>query len=472
MIRLHETNNRTSKRELGTGKRAAALRFLCLLSLCLTVALSCRAPGEGKIAYVGGTLWDGTGAPPVIDAVIVVSGHVIESAGPPDAVEVPGGAEVIRADGKWIIPGLIDAHAHTERWMLMRFLAYGVTTVRDAGGNQDSILALRDEIDLGETLGPRLYIAGAVINGTPATAEGATEVRTREQARRAIDDRVLIEASHAKIYSQLDSRLFRALMEEANSMKIPVAAHLGKVDAITAARAGVRSIEHMTGVVEATASNRQQLRRAHSDYFTGWKMSTRAWAGLDRAQLESTAQSLAETGVAIVPTLVRYETSARLSDRTYVDQLDLTGVPSEVRDAWDIPDLRRRAGITAADLVAFRRSRPKQDLFVKSFREATGLVAAGTDTPNHLLAPGASLHDELSLLVRAGFTPREALLMATRDAARLLDTDAVGTVSDGKLADFVVLSADPLDDITNTRNIDFIVAGGTRIFVEDLRSEW
>ncbi|MBI2615474.1 MAG: amidohydrolase family protein [Gemmatimonadetes bacterium] len=420
-------------------------------SLLVLLLTACN-PGKGKIAYVGATLWDGTGAPPVRDAVIIVtsSGH-IERAGPPDAVKVPRGAALVRAEGTWIIPGLIDAHAHAERWTLPRFLAYGVTAVRDVGGQQDSIVALREATSLGAVPGPRLYISGAMIDGTPATWRTATAAATEDAARRAVNARALIDATQAKL---------------------PVTGHLGKVDAVRAAGMGIRAIEHATGVVEAIVADPTPYFQAHDDFFRGWNLVERGWATLDPAALQRTAEALKQAGVAIVPTLALHEIWAHLEDSTYLVTLDLTGVPPSVQEAWDVPDLIARARLGFDDYVAFRRSRPVQDRFVRAYHRLGGLIAAGSDAPNQLLPPGASLHEELALLVSAGLAPRDALFAATRDAARLLGVDSIGVVRDGGVADFVILAASPLDDIKNTRSIEAVVARGVYRTSADLRALW
>ncbi len=434
----------------------------CLLLLAVALT-ACGESGAGKTAYVGGTLWNGTGTPPIPDAVIIVEGGRIDRAGPPDAVRVPRGATEVRVDGKWIIPGLIDAHAHTERWMLARFLTYGVTSVRDMGGRQDSIVALRDETSLGSIPSPRLFIAGAVIGAGPTTAH---------EARRAIDDRALIDATHAKVYTQINAVLLAAILDEANMVSLPVAGHLGKIDALRAARLGVRSIEHLSGVVEATVPNRAPFLAAHDDFFGGWSMAERAWAALDSAALAGTANALKGTGVAMVPTLVQHEALAHIADREYRASLDLAGVPDPVRQAWNRSELARGVFGLGEGAEALRQSRAAQDRFVRLFKRVGGLVAAGTDTPGPLLAPGASLHQELALLVAAGFTPREALLAATRDAARLMGVDSIGVIEEGAVADFVVLSASPLDDISNTRKVEAVVTRGVRRRWVELRALW
>ena len=450
-----------------------APRSMGTLVLLLLVGLTgCWGGASDKTAYVGATLLDGTGAPPVLDGVIIIADGRIEQVGPPDLVKVPRGAVEIRLDGRWVIPGLIDAHVHLERWTLSRFLAYGVTSVRALGGDLETAVALRDSVLAGAIAGPRLYISGPMIDGRPATWDGATEVSDATAARRAVDDRVLSGATQIKVYTKLDRRLLAPLLDEAAALQVPVAAHLGKVDALTAARLGVRSLEHMSGVVEATVPNPARLFRAHDDFFTGWKLFERTWASLDSAAQDATARALAETDVAIVPTLVLHEAFGHLADQEYIQRLDVSGVPQHVQEAWDVPGLIRRAGIRPADFTAFRRARPSQDRFLRLFSRAGGTIAAGTDAPNQLLAPGESLHRELELLAAAGLSNEHSLLAATREAARVLNSDSIGVLRPGAAADFLVLTADPLDDISNTRLIERIVLRGSSYDPAEFKQDW
>jgi imidazolonepropionase-like amidohydrolase len=419
---------------------------------------------------VGASLFDGTGAPVVRNAVILVTGGRIEAAGPADMIAVPRGATVVDLAGRWIIPGLIDLHVHIDRWALRPYLAYGVTSVRDLGGVQDSVLFLRDDVRSGSADGPRIFASGAMIDGAPATFPGATAVRTASDARRAVGNRVLIGASQIKVYTKVDRRLLEPLLDEAKALEMSVAAHLGRVDAITAARLGVRTLEHMSGVVAASVRDPAPFFRAHDDFFTGWNLEERSWAGLDSAALDRTARALVQARAAIVPTLALHEAWGHLEDSSYVTGLDLTAVPPAVREAWNLPDLVRRARITARDYPAFQRARPNQDLFVRLFHRAGGQVLAGSDSPNQLLPPGASLLRELRLLVGAGLSPKDALLAATREPARLLGAaDTLGVLQPGAVADFVVLTADPLADIANLGLIQTVVAYGVAYDPRELR---
>ena len=432
------------------------------IDVALLAAVCLAGCTQGDVtAYIGATVWDGTGGPPIPNAVIVVENGEIRDIGTAGTISIPRGASEMYLNGKWVIPGLVDAHTHAERWTLTRFVAYGVTSVRDVGGPLDSVMGLRDDVELGSVQGPRLYVAGAMLDAPPATRSAAIEVPSAPEARQTIDRLTLLGVSQAKVYTKIDRRLLEAIMDEANTLNLPVAAHLGKVDAVTAAELGVTSIEHLSGVIEATEQYPQRFFGAHDDFFAGWNSTERAWVSYDSAAMQRTADAMVRHGTTIVPTLALHETWSRLSDQAYTNQLDLSGVPESVQLAWDVPDLVRRAGITQSDFRAFRRSRPYQDRFVRLYHRAGGKVAAGTDAPNQLLAPGASLHDELALLVRAGLEPTDALLAATRDAAQLVGADSIGVLAAGAVADFVILNASPLADISNSRDIELVVLRGT-----------
>jgi len=171
-----------------------------------------------------------------------------------------------------------------------------------------------------------------------------------------------------------------------------------------------------------------------------------------------------------VPTLVQSETYARVLDTAYAPLLDLSAVTAAEQEEWDLPDLVRRYGITVEDLPLLAESRRRQELFLRRFAAHGGKVAAGSDSPNQLLAPGASLHEELALLVRAGFTPSQAIQSATSVLASLLRADSIGVLRDGAVADFVILAESPLDNIRAFRRINSVVARGRRYDPASLRT--
>jgi imidazolonepropionase-like amidohydrolase len=433
---------------------------------------SCAPPGEGVIALEGATLIDGSGGPPIEDAVILVRNGKIEAVARVNEVTVPRGAQVMQVVGKTIIPGLIDAHAHVERWAVPRYLAWGVTTVRDLHNHPDTAAALRDDLNLGAVVGPRVYSAGAMIDAAPATYSDADAVTTPSAARRAVGRRALAGSDHVKTYTRLTPSLLHAIVDEARSLRMPVAAHLGKVDALAAARAGVASIEHLSGVVQTASRDGAAVVRAHDRFLAGWTAEEAGWAGLDSPAVARTARALARTQVTIVPTLVLHEMLSRLDEPGMLERAAMRDVPRGAASVRDVRGLLRRSGWSAAHFQAFRRARPRQDQFIREFKRAGGAIAAGSDAANQLLSPGASLHEEIALLVRAGLTPMEALTAATRRGAQLLRADSLGMVARGRVADLVVLNANPLRNINATRDIASVMIRGRVVRPDSIRAAW
>lgn len=444
----------------------AAILTLGLLAGCR------RAPPDG-IALVGATLIDGAGGPALPDAVIVVRRGHVESVGTSAGFELPARTVRVELTGRWIIPGLIDAHTHVEPWALPRYLGWGVTTVRDLHGALDSILRLRGQASVGAVAGPRIYSAGAMIDGLPTTYRDAIGANNARDARKAVDRLVNAGVDLVKVYTRVDPALLRAVIDEAQTFNLHVTGHLGLTDAVTAARAGISSIEHLTGVPEACMSDASSLFAAHyRGFFPGWTAFERSWGTLDSAALSRVAGELAAQRTMLVPTLVLHETFSRLDDPALMQDTMLRAVPELQQARWNVPDMVRRAGWTTPDYLSFRAARPKQDLFVRLFVAAGGRIATGTDASNQLLIPGYSEHREMELLVGAGLSPRDALQAATRNGALILGVDSLGLLAPGKVADLVVLTRDPLADIRNTLTIDHVMSRGVLLSADSIRKAW
>jgi imidazolonepropionase-like amidohydrolase len=442
-----------------------------LLVLCLTAG--CRRAAPDGVALIGATLIDGSGGPALPDAAIVVRRGRVESVGTRAGFQLPARTVEVDLSGRWIIPGLIDGHAHVEPWALPRYLAWGVTTVRDLHGDLDSILRLRGDVNGGAVPGPRIYSAGAMIDGLPTTYPDAIGANSPRDARRAVDRLVNAGADLVKVYTRVDPTLLKAVIDEAGTFNLRVTGHLGLTDALTAARQGIASIEHLSGVPEACMVDASSLYAAHyRGFFPGWTAFERSWAGLDSAALARVAEELAQRRTLLVPTLVLHETFSRLDDPAVLRDTMLRAVPELQQQRWNVPDMVRRAGWTEQDYPAFRAARPQQDRFLRLFAAAGGRIATGTDASNQLLIPGYSEHREMQLLVGAGFSPRDALLAATRNGALILGVDSLGLIAPGKAADLVVLTRDPLADIHNTLAIDRVMSRGTLLSADSIRKAW
>lgn len=452
-----------------TGFPASAAAWL----LAIVLLAGCRRGVPDGVALVGATLIDGSGGPVLPDAAIVVRRGRIESVGTRAGFQLPPRTVEVELRGRWIIPGLIDVHAHVEPWALPRYLAWGVTTVRDLHGSLDTILRLRDRVNGGAIPGPRIYSAGAMIDGLPTTYPDAIGASTPRDARKAVDRLVNAGADLVKVYTRVDPTLLRAVLDEAKTFNLRVSGHLGMTNAVAAAEAGIWSIEHLSGVPEACLGDASSLMAAHyRGFFPGWTAFERSWAGLDSASLDRVAAELADRRVKLVPTLVLHETFSRLDDPAVLQDSMLSAVPELQRQRWNVRDMVRRAGWTARDFTAFRDARPRQDLFLRRFAAAGGTIAAGTDASNQLLIPGYSEHREMELLVAAGLTPGDALGAATRNGALVLGVDSLGLVAPGKVADLVVLTRDPLADIHNTLAIDRVMTRGALLSADSIRQAW
>ena len=256
-----------------------------------------------------------------------------------------------------------------------------------------------------------------MIDGSPPTYPDAIEVHTPAQARKAVDRLVSEGVDFLKLYTRIDRSLLVPIMDEVRPFNVRVSAHLGLVDARTAARVGVASIEHMSGIPEAVVDP-SGLYAAHArSFFAGWTASERAWVGLDSAGLAALATELAERRVVVVPTLVLHETMSRLDDPTLLQDSMYLAVPEFERRRWNVRDMVDRAGWTRLDFETFRSARAVQDRFLREFIARGGLIAAGTDAANQLMVPGYGLHREMELLARAGLSPGDALVTATRNGA-------------------------------------------------------
>ncbi len=426
-------------------------RFLVVAALLLGGCGRGAPRDAGSItALVGATVIDVVAGRAIPDAVILVRDDRILAVGDGASLAVPGGAIVDSLVGRWIIPGLIDAHAHLQPWGHGLSLDWGVTAVRDLHGGSPPPGAVA----------PRIAAALAMLDGDPATYPDAMVVTTPESAAAAVDSLTRAGATWIKGYTRLTPELLESVVTAARGQRLPVAVHLGLTDALTAARLGVASIEHLSGIPEA-ADPGAGLADAHrAGFFRGWTAFEKAWLVADEAALLRVARQLAASGVVLVPTLGLHEIFSRLDDSTVYRRAELAQVPDSARENWNVPGMLARAGWTAADLADFRLARRVQDAVVREFVAAGGRVATGTDASNQLLVPGAGVHLEMELLVAAGLSPLEALRAATMHGADLLRAEGAGRLRPGALADLVVLGADPLREIVNTRRVERVMLGG------------
>jgi imidazolonepropionase-like amidohydrolase len=409
---------------------------------------------------------------------VLVREDRIVAVGRRGTVHVPAGAKVLDLSGKFVIPGLWDAHVHSipsERISPPLYLVNGITSVREMSGSA-LLHEWRDRVDRGELPGPRSVIAGRIVDGAPTIGDPATfvEVATEAQARDAVRRAKRDGADFVKVYSRLSGDLHRAIAEEARRLRIPFAGHCpDAVPLSVASAAGQYSIEHLYSTWYDTSAREEELRTriagltiGRSDYVT-WmheihRLEWDAARSYSPRKAAAVFATLARNRTRIVPTLAVYRVLDRPDEVVAADER-LKYVPVAVVEGWRWAlENIVKAGLTPEETTQRHALLDHRLAFVGELARAGVPVVAGTDSGDMpFVIPGFSLHDELATLVRAGLPPLDALRAATVEPARMLGLDdELGTVTPGKLADLVVLDADPLADIRNTTRIHAVLTRG------------
>jgi len=464
-------------------KSFAALPFLFLflfLPLFFPLFLSGQNSPDAKenvLVITHATVIDATGAPAERDYAVVITGDRITGIGETAMVVVPHGARVVDASGKFLIPGLWDMHVHPQgKEYLALFIANGVTGARVMWGSAEDH-EWRKEIEAGELIGPRMVIASPLVDGPKPYWRGSISVASEAQARQVVDKVKLDGADFVKVYQFLPRDLYFAIADESKKQGIPFAGHVPiDVSAVEASNAGQKSFEHLVGILPACSTHADELLKGQqADLVEDLAAAKPKFWGTHGTQLRQMMLDsyspgkaaalfavLKSNGTWQVPTLTLLRMFAYGDDPAFLKDDRLKYVPVRMRRSWDPATVDGKH--TPGDF-AYMKKEFQKDLEVVGAMQRAGVgILAGTDTANPFCFPGFSLHDELGLLVRAGLSPMQALQAATLNPARFLGKEKdLGTIEKGKLADLVLLDADPLVEIGNTKKIDAVVYGG-RLF--------
>ncbi len=415
----------------------------CAWLACL-FASSLSAANEGSIAFVGATIIDGTAAPPLGNGVLVVTDGRVRAIGPASEVGIPAGAERIDVSGKTIMPGMINTHGHVGDTLglesghynrenvldqLGLYARYGITTVASLGGDEAPGFLVRNEQFHAGLDRARLFVAGSVVNG-----------ETLPEIRRQLNANADLGADFIK--TRIDSELgqlptlapsvFQSLMDLAAGRRLPVAVHIYYLeDARMVLEAGAEIIAH-------SVRDRE----------------------VDREFIEL----LMENDACYIPTMMRdvstfvYESEPGFfSDPFFLAEADPTVIA-----ALRTPEYRSQIQTSAA-AQQYKADLPNALVNVGLLYEAGARVAMGTDSGPPARFQGYFEHEELRMMVDAGMSPLDAVRSATGVAADCIGHSDIGTLEPGNWADFIVLDANPADDIDNTRRIDSVWIAGNRV---------
>lgn len=377
--------------------------------------------------------------------------------------------------GRYLIPGLWDSHVHfgggqalieENRRLLPLYLAHGITTVRDCAGDlSDTVLQWRDDIAAKALLGPTIFASGAKLEGYKPLWKGTQEVGTPEEVSRALDKLRSDRADFVKITENtMRADVYLDALRQARARGLPSSAHLhGAVTLDQAAEAGLGTLEHLNYLLRAATPLEAELTaQVAAGAITARSAAEQSLASFDEATARAAFKQLASRGTAVVPTLSVIRITAYLDqdDHANDDYLKYIGPKLRQTYEWRV----KRAALDGPDAIAYRHaSYEKTARLLPLLAEAGVEIVAGTDAGflNSFDYPGQALHDEMAVYVRSGLTPAQALRSAVVAGPRLLGKlDGYGALAEGKVADIVVLKANPLQDIAATRQIDAVVTRG------------
>ena len=385
---------------------------------------------------------------------VIVKDGIIETIGDVEAVPVPEEAIVVDGTDRYLMPGLAEMHAHVpaagsadlDRYFAL-FVANGVTTVRGMLG-QRSHLQLRDDLLSGKAFGPRLITSGPSLNGRSVSgaADGARQVREQHSAG----------YDFLKIHPGLNAAEFAAIADAANELGIPFAGHVPVAIGVgNALASGIATIDHLDGYMAALLPANFDRSGGYGGFFD---VLLAEQVNVDRIGVLAT--DTARAGTWNVPTQTLIE---QLINDVPVSELrnraDMQYMPAATVERWVSAKQGQQAERGFSPEVA-RKAIEIRRALILALHKAGGRLLLGSDAPQIFNVPGFSLHYELEVLVASGLTPYEALATGTTNVAEFLNLNT-GAVATGRAADLVLLDANPLEDITNTRRIHGVMVRGT-----------
>jgi len=462
--------------------------LIATLLTLVSIGWSQQAISPDTVAITHVTIINLNGEPSQSEMTVLIRAGKIFTIGKTGQSQIPEEATQFDGTGKFLMPGLWDMHVHilTPERDFPMFIANGVLAVRNMGGVPKDVFQWRADVASGRVLGPRMVACGPVVDGPhPAHPEHAISVSTADDGRRAVQSLKQMGADFVKVYDGLSRDAYFAIVQESKRVGLPFAGHVpGSITQEEASNAGQHSIEHGIGILPSL--DYEKNKPAPTGYFEeamrtkNFSLIPEGIAKEGNGELDHFSPQRTQELYQTFITNSTYLTPTRVVDRglTFIDDISnkqddprLQYVPASMREDWK-PQNGMLTRYRTPDYIAFRKRR--YDMTTRQMLIAHRLgvsFLAGTDVSAAYTYPGFSLHDELALFVEAGFTPLEALRTATVNPARFFGmTDSMGSIEVGKTGDLVVLDANPLVDISNTKRIFAVIVGGRLLKRSDLNS--
>ena len=435
-----------------------------------------KALAPSLLVVAGGTLIDGSGRPPLRDALVTIKGKRIESVAAQQAGSVPKGAQMVDARGKTILPGLFDMHLHYKDFFPEMLLHWGVTAVRDMGNDAPVwMIAQREFINRELIYGPRLFTVGISLESR-ATGHHRCVMTPEEgvEAARWLFNK--LEVDGVKVYRRIYPEVYQAIARETLAHGKWLAGHLGNVErvngrrlgltAVEAAEIGIHSLEHGFGIPESAVDQPEEIRE-----MDGVRRDIVCWNAAKPERLKKVIEVLVEKKIYVCPTILNrweevFPQRAKYGpeDEAILSDPNLSYVPTLYREGfkrlWSSDSEIAHSRVTNPEGIRLKRQAlDRYQQFLRDFVSAGGLVIPGTGAGN--TTPGIALHREMELMADAGLTPMQVIQAATLRSAEFLGvSQELGSVEPGKLADLVVVDGDPLQDISSSRNVSTVIKDG------------
>jgi len=440
--------------------------ILCLFALLACCVLHAQPAKSSDLVVQNVTIIDVTGGALLSHRTVLLRDGKIADITEAGAERGGKRAVHVNGTGKFLIPGLWDMHVHMVfgEWFphgkeitVPLFIANGITGVRDMGSELEVLQQWRKEIEAGTLIGPRIVMAGPMLDGPKPRFPSSIAISTPEDGRRAVDDLKRRGVDFIKLQSLIPRDAVFAIADEARKQNITFVGHVpDSVRASEMSNAGQKSFEHLIGIFEGSSP-------MEDEFIKGNKNETKFLASYDPKRAAELFVLLAKNQTWQCPTLV-WERGGNLIDLSdFAHDPRAKYVPASWKDVtWKRFTEAVVHEFNVDDLATRHRFVDKELEVVKEMHHAGVPFLAGTDTPPGVyIFPGFSLHEELHRFVAAGFSPLEALQTATLNPAKFLGKeDQLGTIDKGKMADMVLLDANPLEDIRNTQKIAGVVVNG------------
>ncbi|HEY4903622.1 MAG TPA: amidohydrolase family protein [Candidatus Sulfotelmatobacter sp.] len=456
--------------------------LLCLWLLSLLVGFAPVVAAQSPdLAITHVTIIDPAAGKPQRDMTIVIHGGDIASVGRTKVLKLPASTKVIDGSGKFAIPGLWDMHTHfrdTDRDLKMD-IANGVLGIRNMGGVATEVFPLRDAIASGQRLGPKIVACGPIVDGPDSWSnpQFTVSVKNADEARATVRSLKQQGADFIKVYDGLSREEYYAIAEETKKLGFPFAGHLpSPIRVREASNAGQRTLEHGVALAGGSTTEEEYIKQRLDQSAFQEAMRTKNFslipakiardntAMLDhfsQERADETYKLLAKNDTFLTPTLVTERSLTFVDDLNAKPDPRMEYVSADELNWWK-PENGMLTKYRTPEYIAMRKREYAKTLEEVHRAQTLGVrLLAGTDITIPFTYPGFSLHDELGLFVEAGLTPMQALETATTNPARLLGLSKTwGRIESGCTANLVLLNADPLANISNTKRIDSVVVNG------------